>query len=337
MSLRRGTVVALLLATIGCGGEDGSTPAPARSFAMGCVAVPRQPLSTDAWIEAFDLLHDNAEFVLHHAAVDWADYAAGIPTSMTPNLQSLDFISQMAAARSVRRFFVVDPLASDRLNVDPNLPAAVGSSFADPAVRSAFRNFALRIARDYAPDILGLGSEINTYCGAHPEDRASLLSLCRETYDAVKAISPSIVITSTLQYEELSMTADWGIIDEFDGRLDRLAITTYPSPWHVDPDAMPADTYSRILAHSTLPVIIAESGWPSGGDPAFHGSPANQERFLSRLVELTAMLDLRLWIWWFLHDWEGGGLPGFFTTMGLRSVAGAPKPAWSRWQAIQSL
>jgi exo-beta-1,3-glucanase (GH17 family) len=97
---------------------------------------------------------------------------------------------------------------------------------------------------------------------------------------------------------------------------------------------MPADYYSRILAHTGLPVVIAESGWPTGGDPAWHGSDANQTRFLTRVAELTQPLTLSLWIWWFLHDWAGAGYPAFFQTMGLRNSDGTTKPSWSTWQSI---
>ena len=46
---------------------------------------------------------------------------------------------------------------------------------------------------------------------------------------------------------------------------------------------------------------------------------------------LTSALDLRLWIWWFLHDWDGPEYGAFFQTMGLRASDGGVKESWASW------
>ena len=81
--------------------------------------------------------------------------------------------------------------------------------------------------------------------------------------------------------------------------------------------------------------MIAESGWPTAGGAG--ASIANQTAFLERLPELTKDLNLRLWIWWFPHDWAGTGYAEVFKTMGLRQANGTPKPAWDSWLEIKNL
>ena len=61
---------------------------------------------------------------------------------------------------------------------------------ANPDVRSAFTNFAMYILRTYHPAYLGLGSEVNTYANAYPEDYPNYLSLYQDVYDQIKAESP---------------------------------------------------------------------------------------------------------------------------------------------------
>ena len=118
----------------------------------------------------------------------------------------------------------------------------------------------------------------------------------------------------------------------FEDKVDVIAITTYPSPWFNNPGDMPENYYTQLKQHTDKPIIVAESGWPSSGNPSYHGSLVNQNRFLERFIELTADIDLELWIYWFLHDWDD--IPDFFRTMGLRTSRGIPKPAWFTWRRI---
>jgi len=276
--------------------------------------------------------------VLTHVAIDWRAFQDGPDAAAFQALEGLTWSSGMAARDGLQVFYVLDPLSRDRVQIDPALPVELGRRFADEPVRRAFKHCAMRLARDYHPPYLALASEINTYFKSHPDDAEPFLSLYRETAEAVKQISPATRVTATLQYELLTGTFDgiprWDGLERFGDALDVVAITTYPSPFFSGPDAIPADYYLQLSRHSTKPVLVAESGWPTGGGASFHGSTANQERFLRRFVELTAGLKLELWIWWFLHDWEGKGYPAFFQTMGLRTSKGAAKPSWQTWTAM---
>jgi len=89
--------------------------------------------------------------------------------------------------------------------------------------------------------------------------------------------------------------------------------------------------------HTSKPIIIAESGWPTGGSSEFHGSSENQKDFVAKIPELAKEINLKLWIWWFLHDWQGEGYPDYFKTMGLKTSDGQEKPAWKTWQQIFAL
>ncbi len=310
-----------------------------RKFLVGFTPVPKQPLSTESWLETWDqLLKQHSEVVLKHLEVDWQAFLAGPDAASFKELEGLAFVSGMAKRDDLHMFYVIDPLEHNREAIDQKLPPAIGRRFGDAAVRQAFTHYAMRIAKEYKPTYLGLASEINTYFTHHPDDAQAFVSLYKETYQAVKQLSPATQVTATLQYESLSGTIGgsphWEYLDWFGDTLDVVAISTYPSPFFQNPDAIPADYYTRLARHTTKPAIVAESGGPTGGSAAFHGSEQNQERFLRRFVELTSDLDLRLWVWWFLHDWAGPGYPDFFKTMGLRTSQGHPKPSWETWKAM---
>jgi hypothetical protein len=320
-------------------------PVSTRSFAMGLVPIPIQPLNTKNWLATFDILADNADYVMSHSPVDapvgGKNFLQENDKSESAPLESLNFSARMAKKSGLKLFLVIDPLSHDRETMDPNLLASMGKNFGAAKVRQTFKNYALRVVKDYQPDILSLGSEINTYLLKHPKDEANFFTLIQETVKLLKTQAPHLIITLSFQYESLQgltgSNQGWKIFKKFEPELDMVAITTYPSPWFETPDQIPADYYAELKKHTRKPVIIAESGWPSGGAKNYHGSKENQRDFLDRIVTLTRDLDLKLWIWWFLHDWRGEGYPGFFKTMGLRESNGKEKPAWRTWEEIYRL
>ncbi len=324
---------------------------PKRSFNLGFCPVPQQAdhgqPTTDDWMKTFSLLAQNAEYVLHHVHLskeDWKNFATGESVNSYSAYPGLEFIVLMAVRHNLEVFVVIDPLTSNREEISPN-PFANG--FHDPNIRNAFKNFSLRIARDCHRLTNGkilkytaLGSEVNTYFKSHPNDASNFITLYRETYRLLKSEFPQTRITSTLQYELLNGRFDgnprWDIILQFGAQLDAVAITTYPSAFFENPDAIPNDYYLRLKQFTKKPIVVAESGWPTAGDPSWHGSKENQKRFLARFIELTSKMNLKLLIWWFLHDSTGEGYPAYFRSMGLRTSDGVAKPAWETWQKIFS-
>lgn len=60
-----------------------------------------------------------------------------------------------------------------------------------------------------------------------------------------------------------------------------------------------------------------------------------QAAFIRKFAQLTKGLNLELVNWYYLHDMEGKrefkNQPKWFSTMGLRTPKGKPKPAWGAW------
>lgn len=321
--------------------EVSQLPLNSRTFDMGTAAIPRQPLTTEGWIDAFDALGVNSDFILHHVKVDWQLFQDSVFEGSTPTFEHLNFISAMAKQRGLRLFIVIDPLSSDRTIIDPDLPISVGQNFSAEKVRNAVKNCAIRLVRDYQPIYLGIFSEINTYLKNHSAETSAVVSLIEETRATIHASASSTIVTSTFQFEllngKVNGTPQWEILQSIAPKLDAIGISTYPSLWFESPAAMPDNYYAELKTYSSKPVIVAESGWPSAGSSEFHGSEENQNRFLVKFLQLTSTIDLKLWIWWFFHDWEGEGYPDYFKSMGLKSSNGSDKPAWKTWQSVHAL
>ena len=313
-----------------------------RSFEMGFLPIPSQPLTTEAWLKTWKILGKSADFVLEQGGMEekeWKLFSKNVNQKKTKSIESADFVYGMAKREGLKVIRVIDVMRPQSEDI-ANLPQSLGKNFGDEKVRRAFKNFAQRHAQ-YEPTYLGLFAEVNGYIKKHPADAGNVISLVKETYDLVKKVSPNTKITATFQYEGIvgliDGTAQWEILKMFTDIVDVVAITTYPSAWFANPAEIPDDYYLQLTLHTNKPIIVAESGWPSAGEKRFHGSDENQQAFLKRFLTLTENINLELWIWWFLHDWKGEGYADFFKSMGLMTSDGKAKISWDIWQAIHDL
>jgi len=181
----------------------------------------------------------HADVILLQQPVPWRDfYEKAEADSQAIN----DIHNQYVLARQngMDVVFVVDPLNGLNRREFLGLPIGWEASFANPRVRSAITNYALRVVREFHPPYLGLASEINTYADAFPEDFPNYLSLYQSLYDAIKAEAPSTQVFVTFQWEDLnnliSVAAEgrspyqtnWETVEAFEPRLDVWAISSYP-------------------------------------------------------------------------------------------------------------
>lgn len=98
-----------------------------------------------------------------------------------------------------------------------------------------------RTARhEFDVDFLLFGAETNRLALFDPEAFDGFVALYADAYDAVKEVSPSTAMSTAFQLELMRGDAflmggsetrgpQWDLIDRFDGRLDLLGLTVYPS------------------------------------------------------------------------------------------------------------
>jgi hypothetical protein len=255
--------------------------------------------------------------------------------------------------------FIVDPLNGlNRREFQGLPPALAGSDFSTPEVRAAFKNFALRLAREFQPRYLGLASEINTYLDAYPADAENYRSLYRETYAAVKEESPDTQVFVTFQWDDLNRLdgdgtpyeVKWDQVEAFEPYLDVWAISSYPYFFFETPGDVPEDYYTPLLDRTEKPLAVAESGWTSESVESWRGSPAYQSDYLSLLDgQIGARLDFWINLIYADLEWksyrgvlreEGSaddlGTLSYFTYLGLVEADGAPKPALEKWDELRA-
>ncbi len=314
----------------------------ARSFRMGFSSIPGE-LSDEAYLKTYDISANYGEVLLIQRPPAWADFLPG--RSVSAELRAQTLAERRAAeARGLDLVYVLDVFdVADRGNLQA-LPAGYGGrTLEDEELSQALRADALFVARSVKPAYLIVGHEVNVTFEHDPIAYEMFVKIYSEIFDALRLEGTETEVLTTFQYEELLGVVPWlpphaprwELFDDFAGRLDALGITTYPS--FAYPIARRIDPlyYEQIREHTTLPLAFVAAGYSSGdGRRGINGStPAEQRRFLQRLLEDADRLASPLVIWLLSRDpsYATGPPEDLIASLGLLDVSGAPKEAWPAW------
>jgi hypothetical protein len=358
----------LLLASLACNGGGVPTPPENSIFDSGKTAYGFFPSPPEATLESiFQLYKDmnaHGDFVLIQQNTAWEDFTDG---GMDKDSQTrTDLINQVKLANqnNLEYIFVIDALNGlDRKNFI-GLPAGWEASFANPDVRSAYKNYALWVVRTFQPRYLGLASEINTYMDAHPDDAQNFVSLYNEIYALVKAEAPATQIFVSFQWDDLNnmfpqpeegnrtrLSPNWEQIEAFEPNLDLWVISSYPYFVFSSASEIPANYYTPLLSRTGKPLAIAESGFSSLAVGFAQGSPEDQVIYLNAVHEQLGS-RLAFWVNTILTDFnidsyaaemaKQGRDPkdaealSNFAFIGFLNPNRSPKPAMEVWDGFRN-
>ena len=316
-------------------------------------------ITIESVFQLYNNLGEHADAVLYQSEVPWMDFRES-PDGDSGKIEDLKNQIILADRENLEGIFVIDPLNGLNRREFQQLPEGWKASFSNPDVRSAMKNYALRIVREFHPRYLGLASEINTYADAYPEDFYNYLSLYQDIYDTVKAESPETKIFVTFQWEDLNNLwpqpeekdyspgkIKWNQIEIFEPRLDLWVISSYPYITFDSASDIPDNYYSRLLTRTDKELAVSEGGWISQDFKHLTATVKDQEGYLNAIHRQIGE-RMAFWIYLLIQDIniesyskyiEGADLEtlGFFTTVGLISKGGTPKPALSLWDQFRAL
>lgn len=360
-------LIILTLVTLACGEGGAIPPTPQNSvFDSGRTAYGFFPSPPEATLESiFQLYKDmsaHGDFVLIQQNTAWEEF---VDSAEGKSKTRTDLINQIKLARqnNLEYIFVIDALNGLNRREFAGLPAGWEASFANPDVRTAYKNYALWVVRTFHPRHLGLASEINTYMDAYPDDAPHFISLYNEIYALVKAEAPETKVFVTFQWDDLNnmfpqpeegnrqqFDTNWEQIEVFEPNLDLWVISSYPYFIFNNGNEIPEDYYTPLLARTDKPVAVAEGGFSSQSVGPFTVSPKDQTAYLdalhtqlgSRLVFWvnTLLDDLNINSYAELMKKDGRNPQdaltlGAFAYIGLRNADGTPKPALEIWDRFR--
>jgi hypothetical protein len=244
------------------------------------------------------------------------------------------------------RYYAIDPTDGvvQRSRI-ANLPASVDPQvgFKDPALREAFIAYTAYVVKNYKPDYLALGVEVNMLYERNRDQFDAFVSLYKEAYDQAKAANPHTKVFPTFQLEDLQGTfgtihpPHWEVLDAFQGKMDALAISTYPflAQIHSAGDIRP-DYYSQLKAHFKGEIFIAETAYTSApvDGQVVVGTEEDQQAYLVRLLSEAETNGFSMVVWYAALDpaYATSGTSAVFKDIGLRKSDGSNKLAWGTWE-----
>ncbi len=358
----------LLIASLACSGEAQSIPPTPKIsiFDSGKTAYgfyPSPPeVSLDSVFQLYKDMGAHGDFVLIQQNTAWEDFVNGADGKSQTRT---DIINQtiLASQNDLETIFVIDALNGLNRREFSGLPTGWDANFANPNVRTAYKNFALWVVRTFHPHYLGLASEINTYMDAHPEDAQNFISLYNEMYTLIKAEAPGTQIFVSFQWDDLNnmfpqpeegnrqpLQPNWEQIKAFEPNLDIWVISTYPYFIFNNETQIPADYYTPLLTRTDKPVAIAEGGFSSQAIGEIQVASTDQVAYLNA-IHTQLGPRLAFWVNTLLDDLnidsyaeqmkkDGRDLQdaqslGAFAYIGLRNSDGSPKPALDVWDGFR--
>jgi hypothetical protein len=347
-----------------CGGDDdgaegtpGSADGPGptvvraapegepRTVRLGLSSLPPE-LTSDAYVQAFATAAQYAETILIQRNPPWRDFLPGGQISKETADATRIETELLRQYSDLQLIYAIDPtdgvVQRSRLaNLPPGVDAQKG--FLDPDVRNAFVAYAAYVAKNYKPDYLAIGVEINMTYERAPEQFAAFETLYDEAYAIVKGNSPETKVFPTFQLEDLEGAFGdvhpprWELIERFSGKMDVLAISTYPFLGEVRmASEVRADYYSQLRQHWDGEIIISETGYPSAPveGRVIVGTEADQNAYLKRLLSEANSLGFSHVVWFAALDpaFASTGAASVFKDIGLRKSDGSNKLAWATWE-----
>lgn len=371
------TIVTIAAAALhGCGGSSGSPrveappPAPPASRAYELAFTP---WPYDATPEAVDFVYSEiaarGDFIAHHldAGIPWNEALNG--TAYAPEVESELGTRLNNTPPGARRYLAISPLNSARNGLagywsngtNQPLPAPWDArALDDPAVITAYTNFATDLIQRFDPDYFNLGIEASELALNDSAAYNALVAFTAAVSGELRAQFPGVQLMISVALKSPG-SAEAAVIEAELPRLvqyvDVVGISVYPyiffsHPNRGDPANLPADWLSQITAVAGgKPIAIAETGWAAEPVviPAFgvdvDSSAADQDAYLARLFTEAQSLDAEFIVWFFLTDydalWDGvlaqDPVARIWRDTGLIDENLNPRPALDTWMAELAL
>jgi len=120
-----------------------------------------------------------------------------------------------------------------------------------------------------------------------------------------------------------------------------LGLSSYPYFGYAQPEDIPSDYYSRLLAGRTLPAMVVEGGWTSASVGSVSSSRDKQARYITRHAQLLDSIGARGLIQLVFADPDLATFPQprpanlpLFTSIGLTDSDFIAKPALANWDVL---
>lgn len=336
------------LASCGSGGSGAAAGAAttARIWKMGFAPNPPRP-TVQSVLDGIESWSRRAELAVIHEEVPWTDLLAGKSPDAILDDEKVALV-QLLRSKGLDLIFMGD--LNDGLARESEAPQlrAAGRSIAEPAVQKLYRDYMLAVDRKLRPAVLGLVAESNLIRVAAPSLYPAIVTTANDTAATLRAAGSTTPLLASVQVE-----VAWGRLGGGGGFagigvdladlpfVQVLGLSSYPYFGWAEPEDLPLDYYSRLVAGRSVPVMVTEGGWASASGGGIVSSPQMQARYIARHAALLDDVKAQALLQLVFADIDIASLPApvpanlpLFASIGLADSDFAPKPALAAWDDL---
>lgn len=341
--------LALLLAA--CGSDPAGPGRPTRSYLMGFSAFPPRP-DTALVLPTLTLATRHSDAALVQLGIPWQVLLGGVSPAeevRTVRLPLANFYRAAGQPIAVA-LDVTDGL--NRAQEAPELIAA-GRSITEPAIQNLYREYVNAVDTILHPEFLSLAAETNLIrLAATAPVYAAVVAMAGAAANDLRARGTSARLLVSVQVETAwgGLQGGTGFIGIAQDRadfpyIDALGLSSYPYlGGYAEPESIPTDYYSRLVADAPVPELVLEGGWPSVAAGAVASTPELQARYIRRQAEILDQAQAVALFQITFTDLDlaaapppPGSILPLFAHLGLVDSALGAKPALAVWDSLLAL
>lgn len=329
-------------------GPPPPAPTPTRTWEMGFSPNPSRP-DAATLLRGVDQWSTRSELAAIHDEMPWTDLLAGQSAEAILARDKVPLVTYLRG-KGLQLMFVAD--LTDGLSRGEEAPQLrkLGRSISEPGVQRVYQDYVLAAARILRPEILALAAETNLTRALAPSLYAAEVQAANAAAaDLHGAQSPATLVVS-VQVEtawgwQTGSGAFVGIATDLADFpfLQMLGLSSYPYFAYAQPEDLPPDYYSRLLAGRSLPALVTEGGWASATAGNIISTPEKQARYLASHARLLDSINARGLIQLLYADIDLSSWPSpipanlpLFTSIGLTDSDFHAKPALTAWDSLHS-
>jgi hypothetical protein len=315
---------------------------------MGFSATPPRP-DTAVLLPTLTLAAQHSDAGLVQLGIPWQVLLDGTSAAVEVRTVRLPLVNYY---RGLGMKVVVALDVTDGLNRAAEAPGLVAAnrSITDTAAQRLYHDYVAAVDSILHPDFLSLAAETNLIRLAAPAPLyAAVVGMVNDAAQERSASGSSTPLMVSVQVETAwgrlqGGTSYVGIAqDRADFPfLTALGLSSYPYlGGFADPDSVPLDFYSRLVAGASRPSIVLEGGWPSVPAGAVTSTPALQAKYVSRQSRILDSVRAAGLFQITFTDLDMSAIPlpagsilALFAHLGLVDLALQPKPALAAWDSV---
>ena len=340
--------VALCLSLGGCGKDEPSPsppPVKTRTYRMGFSAIPPRFGDDKLTIAGIDLWSRRADAAILSVEIPWADLLRGVDPETYVTVVQVPLVNYYRS-KGHQLWVYLDPANGLNRAGESDPLVAAGRSITEPDIQQLFRRYAVAMDTQLRPEHLGLALETNLIRGtAPPALYTAIRQVANDAAADVRQRDPLVKLSVSVQVDwawgNFDRSGFHGVATDFADFpfIQELGLSSYGYlAGYAEPEELPLDYYTRLLAGRTLPLMVVEGGWTSASLGGIVSSPDEQRRYIVRQMEILdasqaiavfqlTFTDLDLAA---ISPPPGSNLP-LFAYLGLVDINLNPKPALAPW------